>query len=147
MQPKILRILQFGCLAVLTTAPVCGQSTGAGGTTTDPLAAFKIAGNITNDASLAALADIATNSRQQFIDYLKSTTTFVATFPSLLRSIETGRVDEQAGASATAGGAARAAGKAGTTGLITAALERGAVAQNLGQKFLHGGGDTGGLYR
>src|SRR5260370_34753306 len=136
MQPKILRILQFGCLAVLTTAPVCGQSTGAGGTTTDPLAAFKIAGNITNDASLAALADIATNSRQQFIDYLKVTNTFGATFPSLLRSIETVRVDEQAGACATAGGGRRAGAEARITRLLNAALENGAFAQTSEQNLL-----------
>ena len=107
-------------------------------------------------SDLAELADVFDLYRAQFIQYLRSkpahaafkqNVAFRATFRSVLQGVEDGRVDEQAGASAGSGGAASVAEKPGITGLITAALESGAMAQTFDQNLLTLRGNAEGLFR
>ena len=125
--------------------PLFGQST-------DPVAAFNVAALINQPGFPANLADVSINAKQEFVDYVRAKSAlqqsaFSATFGPLLRSAENGRVDEQAGASATAAGTASAAEKAGITGLVTAALENGALTQTLDQNLLTVRGNAEGLFR
>jgi len=149
MQPNFVRTVQFACLGMLLTAPLFGQ--GAAPVQTDPLASFDIPTNINSSDFPNVLTNFAVNGRQQFIDYMASTmnsqAAFNATFRNLLQSAENGRVDEQAGASATSGGTASAAEKAGISGLVTAALESGALTQTLDQNLFTVRGNAEGLFR
>lgn len=149
MQPNIVRIIQFACIALLLTVPLFGQSTAP--IQTDPLARFDIPTNISSPDFPNVLTNFAVNGRQQFIDYMVDTmntrAAFNATFRNLLQSVENGRVDEQAGASATSGGTASAAEKAGISGLLTAALESGAMTQTLDQNLFTVRGNAEGLFR
>jgi len=101
------------------------------------------------DTRYTNLVDVNANNRQGLIQYLRTsqTTMFATTFNKLLQAVENGRVDEQSGGSATAGGAASAAEKAGITGLITGALESGAMTQTLSQNVLTLRGNADGLFR
>jgi hypothetical protein len=95
----------------------------------------------------ADLTDVSGAYRQQFVQYLTAGPVFQATFRTLLQSVENGRVDEQLGGSASLAGAASAAEKAGITGLVTAALESGALSQTLDQNVLTLRGNAEGFFR
>lgn len=145
MRHNMTRIFKSACVAALMTARLFAQA--ASNVQADPLAAFDIQGNLTNPDFPNVLTSVPVTARQQFIDYVRGTNAFRGTFRSLLQSVENGRVDEQAGASATAGGTASAAEKAGISGLVTAALESGALTQTLDQNLLTIRGNAEGLFR
>lgn len=147
------RSFRITALLLATAAPLWSQVPTPDGS----LAGFRIGARLaTPGFDPAALADVFGVHRLAFIQYLRSkpshaaftrNAAFRATFGSVLQSVENGRVDEQAGASAAAGGAASAAEKAGITGLITAALETGAMTQTLDQNLLTLRGNAEGLFR
>ena len=145
MQPNIKNAVRFPYVAALVVALLFDQ--GLACAQTGALAPFNIGQNISSPNFPDVLTDVAVNSRQQFIDYIVSTNAFNATFRTLQKSVENGRVDEQAGASANAGGSASAAEKAGLTGLVTAALESGALTQTLDQNLFTVRGNAEGLFR
>ena len=133
-------------VALLGLSPAWCQST------TDPLAAFRIGTNIAVPGfDPADFADVFGAYRQPFIDYLNAktseTTAFAATFRSMLKAVENGRVDEQEGGSPSAGGTVTAAERAGITGLLTAAIESGAMSQTFDQNVLTLRANGEGLYR
>ena len=141
MQPDTRLTFHLACLMLLA-APVFSQSTAG-----DPLAAFNIPAKVAQPGyDLRKLADVV-NSRQEFLEYLSGSNAFTSTFKTVLQSVENGRVDEQGGASAAAGGTASAAEKAGLTGLITAALESGAMTQTLDQNLMTVRANGEGLFR
>lgn len=130
-------------LALCAAVPLCGQNPSA-----DPLADFQIAAALQRaDFDPAGLADVFGAYRRPFMTYLRAKAEFNGTFRAVLQQIENGRVDEQAGAAASAGGAASAAEKAGISGLLTAALESGAMTQTFDQNLLTLRGNAEGLYR
>ena len=109
-----------------------------------------------NRDNLVKDANVRLNTRQEFIQYLRSKPehikrtqdlAFEATFRDMLKAVENGRVDEQSGGSATVSAAASAAERAGVTGLITGALESGAMTQSLEQSVLTLRGNGEGLFR
>jgi hypothetical protein len=115
----------------------------------DPLAGFDIPATISRPAfSPGAFADVFGAYRGPFLQYLDAKFSLSArVYRVVLRQIENGRVDEQAGAPPNTAGVASAAEKAGTTGLVTAALESGALTQTLNQNVLTVRGNVDGLSR
>ncbi|MEO8593275.1 MAG: hypothetical protein ABI759_08135 [Candidatus Solibacter sp.] len=121
----------------------------------DPaLAGFRLSRVTSPTFDISSLVDVL-GAPQAFVQYLRAkpahvaftrNVAFKATFVPALKAVENGRVDEQAGGSATLGGAASAAEKAGLTGLITAALETGAMTQTLDQNILTVRGNAEGLF-
>ena len=91
-------------------------------TATDPaLAGFRLNRVTSPTFDIASLADVL-SAPQAFIQYLRAKpahasfirdAAFRATFTSALKAVETGRVDEQAGGSASLGGAISAAESSG----------------------------------
>lgn len=131
-------------LVGVAAVPLFGQ--GAPPDQANPLAEFAVKDNINRPDFPVALTDVAASAKA-FIDYVVASNAFGATFRNLLKSAENGRVDEQSGAPTTAGGATSAAEKAGLTGLVTAALETGALTQTLDQNLFTLRGNAEGLFR
>lgn len=145
MQPNTSSASHLTCLTLLVAAPLFSQSAPV-----DPLAAFNIKAKVDKaDYDLKKLANVLDDFPAEFLSYLRSPElgAFSATFKPMLQAVENGRVDEQGGASAAAGGVASAAEKAGLTGLLTAAMESGAMAQTLDQNLLTVRGNGEGLSR
>jgi len=144
------RILPATALLVTTISHTWAQ------TSIDPaLAGFRLNRVANPSFDVGSIADVLATP-QAFIQYLRlqpahadftRNTAFKATFTTALKAVENGRVDEQAGGAATLGGAASAAEKAGLTGLVTAALESGAMTQTLDQNVLTLRGNAEGLLR
>jgi hypothetical protein len=109
----------------------------------DALAGFGIGAALRRaEFNPASLADVFGAYRGAFLQYLDARLGFSARmYRMLLRELENGRVDEQAGA-ANAG-----IEKAGITGLVTAAVESGTLTQTLDQSLLTLRGNAEGLYR
>jgi hypothetical protein len=109
----------------------------------DALAGFGIAAALRRpDFNPASLADVFGAYRGAFLQYLDARLSFSARmYRMLLRELENGRVDEQAGA-ANAG-----IERAGITGVVTAAVESGTLTQTLDQSLLTLRGNAEGLYR
>ncbi|HEY4364396.1 MAG TPA: hypothetical protein VGN17_25750 [Bryobacteraceae bacterium] len=148
MSSAIMGLARLAWGSVLAMGPLFAQPAA---TPADPVADFKVAENMKTVNYPQTLSDITANFRRPFLEYVRAKSlqqnAFDATFGTFLRGVENGRVDEQAGSSATAGGTASAAEKAGITGLVTAALESGALTQTLDQNLLTVRGNGEGLFR
>jgi hypothetical protein len=115
----------------------------------DPLAGFDIPRTMSRAGfNPTGFADVYGAYRGAFLRYMDARFGLSARlYRMVLRQLENGRVDEQAGASASAGGVASAAEKAGITGLLTAAMESGALSQTFDQNLLTVRGNAEGLFR
>jgi hypothetical protein len=120
----------------LTAALVWGQRG------PDPLSGFDIPAAMARPGfSPAAFADVFGGYRMGFVRYLDSRLGFSARlYRMVLRQLQNGRVDQQAGAD----GAVK---WAGIAGLLTAAIDSGAVNQSFDQNLLTVRGNAEGLYR
>jgi hypothetical protein len=107
-----------------------------------------------NRNNLIQAANVNGVAVQEFVQYVSAKverknleSAYAATFQNMLKAAENGRVDEQAGGSASVSGAAGAAVRAGITGLLTGALESGGLTQTLDQSVLTLRANGEGLFR